>query len=160
MPTTSIIAAVLTKYATLSASLFPSATRPPIAFDEMPRTNSVGVALSAEDGYVVLKDVGCVPVIHDFELSTREEGQFIFEVFYPRLADVDLAVAAIKFNGASAILGGGFDFGTLDDLIAPRVTHVITRIKETRTKELGYGRTGQLIHCCRIGYRVVVMEDT
>ena len=156
MPTTSIISAVMTKYDSLTAANFPSATRPPIYLDEAPPTDSSGV--QERPGYVVLRDRGLVPNYLGFERHTAEVNEFELEVFYESLADVDTAVAAIKLNGGTRNQANGFDLGTLSDLISPRSTHQVLRTRETR-RFAGVSLSGVRIHSCTLSYRVTVKED-
>jgi hypothetical protein len=156
MPTTSIISAVITKYNALTASGFPSSTRPPIYLDEAPATDSSGT--QERPGYVVLRDRGLVPQYLGFERHTAEVNEFEMEVFYESLADVDTAVAAIKLNGGTRAQANGFDLGTLSDLTTPRSTLQILRTRETR-RFVGVSLSGARVHSCTLEYRVMVQED-
>lgn len=158
MPTQSIIDAALTKFDALTATNFPNSARPTIYFDQAPAVKADGSQLSVtSEGYVVLKDEGQEVVSFGFERQTNEVATFVLEVWYPSLADVDTAVLAIKRNGGTAADGNGFDFGTLSDLASPRGTFETIRVREQRGQE-GRGKSGALVHFCRITYRVAVVE--
>jgi hypothetical protein len=158
MATQSIIAAGITKFAALTAANFPGATRPALYFDEAPAVNASGTQIQpTAAGYCVLKDEGQDVLSLGFERQTNEVCQFVIEVYYPSLADVDTAVLAIKRNGGTAAQGNGFDFGTLSDLASPRGTFEIVRTREQRAFA-GQGKTGVPVHVCRLSYRVVVQE--
>jgi hypothetical protein len=158
MPTQSIIAASITKFAALTAANFPNATLPVLYFDEAPVVNTLGVQVQPTTaGYCVLKDEGQDVLSLGFERQTNEVEAFVIEVYYPSLGDVDTAVLAIKRNGGTATQGLGFDFGTLSDLASPRGTFEIVRKREQRAFA-GMGKTGVPVHVCRISYRVVVQE--
>jgi hypothetical protein len=120
--TTSIIAAVMTKYDGLTASNFPSSALPPIYLDDPPLLDG---GSQVRPPYVVLRDNGQVPQ-YEFERTTLEVCDFALEVYYPTpdsggpLANVDTAATAIKRNGGAVGAGSGFDYGTLSDLVSPR----------------------------------------
>jgi hypothetical protein len=160
MATQSIIAAALTKFDGLTASGFPSSTRPKIYFDEAPQTDASGDQIRAESGsgYCVLKDKGQDVKIVSFNLETREVASFDIEIYYTSLADCDTAALAIKRNGGTTAQKLGFDFGTLSDLASPRGTFVVKRAREQRGKA-GVGRDGKPVHFCRLSYRVEILED-
>jgi hypothetical protein len=159
MPTQSIISACITKFAALTASNFPSSTRPTLYFDDAPVVQSDGSQLAVTStGYCVLKDEGQNVLSLGFERQTNEVCDFVIEVYYPSLGDVDTAVLAIKRNGGTAADGNGFDFGTLSDLASPRGTFEIVRTREQRGNG-GLGKTGVPVHYCRLSYRVVVQES-
>jgi hypothetical protein len=155
--TTSVIAAVLTKFNALTAANFPGSARPPIYLDAAPLTDSAGAQERAGDGYVVLRDLGTEPQL-EFERTTLEVGEFDLEVYYRSLADVDTAVAAIKRNGGAVGAGSGFDYGTLSDLVSPRSTHEVRRVREQR-EFAGLDQTGARVHRCVLRYRVTVKES-
>jgi hypothetical protein len=155
--TTSVISAAITKFEALTASNFPSSTRPPIYLGAAPLTDSAGAQERAGDGYVVIRDLGTEPQL-EFERTTLEVGEFEFEVYYRSLANVDTAVTAIKRNGGAVGAGSGFDFGTLSDLASPRSTHEIRRVRETR-EFAGIDQTGARVHRCVLRYRVTVKES-
>lgn len=157
--TTSIIAAVMTKFDALTAGGFPSSTVPPIYLDEPPVVDGTQI----RPPYVVLRDNGQTPVT-EFERTTIEGCEFTMEVYYPTaatngpLADVDTAVNAIKRNGGTVGQGLGFDYGTLTDLTTPRSTHVIRRVKERRAYA-GFHFDGKRVYVCYLDYRVEVKES-
>lgn len=155
MATTSVISAVITKYNALTAANFPSSTVPPIYLDQAPLTDSAGA--QERPPYVILRDNGQVPT-GEFERTTFEACDFVMEVYYESLADVDSAVLAIKRNGGAVGSGSGFDFGTLSDLTSPRSTHEIRRTRERRALA-AQDLTGKRIHVCYLEYRVVVKES-
>jgi hypothetical protein len=158
MATQSIISACITKFAALTAANFPSSTRPALYFDEAPVVNASAAQVDPTTaGYCVIKDEGQDVLSLGFERQTNEVCQFVIEVYYPSLGDVDTAVLAIKRNGGTSAQGNGFDFGTLSDLTSPRGTFEIVRTREQRA-HAGQGRTGVPVHVCRITYRVVVQE--
>jgi hypothetical protein len=163
--TQSIIRACQLKFATLDAANFPGAARPRFDFDETPQVDENGAQIRVEGqtGCVVLIDRGQDVKLLNFELTTREVANFDIEVYYESLADVDQAVYAIKRNppaGAdeSFAPGRGFDFGKLPDLFSPRGTFVIRRVREQRSR-VGLNRPGKPVHCCRINYRVEILEQ-
>lgn len=163
MPTTSVIKAVMTKYAALTAANFPGASRPPMYLDEAPRTDSGG---SQEyPPYVVLRDGGLEPTYAGFERHTLEVNGFTLEIYYPDdgttsggLAAIDIAAAAIKLNGGTRDQANGFDLGTLSDLTSPRSTHQVLRVRETRRLS-GYGRDGKPVYVGTLEYRVTIQEN-
>jgi hypothetical protein len=157
MATTSIISAVISKFEALTASGFPSSSRPPIYLDQAPLTDSAGAQENASGGYVILRDNGQVPS-GEFERTTFETCDFQMEVYYASLADVDTAVLAIKRNGGAVGAGSGFDFGTLSDLSSPRSTHEIRRTRETR-RLAGLSLAGARTYVCTLEYRVTVKES-
>ncbi len=155
MATTSIIAAVISKYESLTAANFPGSSRPPIYLDQAPLTDSSGA--QERPPYVILRDNGQVPS-YEFERTTIEVCEFVLEVYYASLADVDTAVTAIKRNGGAVGAGSGFDYGTLSDLTSPRSTHEVRRVKETRRlSSLDY--SGNRVHVAILEYRVQVKES-
>lgn len=160
MATTSIIAAVMTKYDGLTAANFPDATVPPIYLDDPPLVDG---AAQVRPPYVALRDNGQVPQ-YEFERTTLEVCDFALEVYYPTpssggpLANVDAAVTAIKRNGGAVGAGSGFDYGTLADLTSPRSTHEIRRVRETR-RSAGFSHEGRRVYVCILEYRVTVKES-
>lgn len=158
MATQSIIAAGITKFAGLTAANFPDATRPTLYFDDAPVVTAAGAQVQpTTQGYCVLKDEGQDVTVMGFERQTNEVCNFVIEVYYPFLADVDTAVLAIKRNGGTTAQALGFDFGTLSDLTSPRGTFEMVRTREQRA-HAGMGKTGVPVHVCRISYRVIVQE--
>lgn len=156
MPTTSIIAAVMSHYDGLTAANFPDGSRPSIYLDSAPLVNGSQVY----PPYVILKDQGQTPIpLTEFERNTLEVCQFVLEVYYRELGDVDTAVAAIKLNGGTRDQAQGFDCGTLSDLTSPRSTHQVLRTRETRSLA-GYDREGKRVHVCRLEYKVTVKESS
>ena len=159
MPTQSIIAACQLKFAALTAGNFPGGVLPTLYFDTVPQTDGHGAQIDVTtQGLCVLKDNGQTPDLMSFQLQTREVEQFEIGVFYLSLGDVDQAVLAIKRNGGTTAQKLGFDFGLLPDLVSPRGTFVIRRVKEQRSRE-AFGRTNALVHACRLSYRVEVLES-
>lgn len=158
MATQSIIKACIDKFAALDAANFPGGSRPALYFDEAPAVNASGAQVQPTTaGYCVLKDEGQDVTVMGFERQTNEACQFVIEVYYPDLGDVDTAVLALKRNGGTADQALGFDFGTLSGLSSPRGTFEIVRTREQRSFA-GKGKTGVPVHRCRVSYRVVVQE--
>ena len=155
MATTSIISAVMSKFNALTEANFPDSSRPQIYLDQAPLTDASGT--QERPPYVILRDNGQVPT-GEFERTTFEACDFVMEVYYESLADVDTAVTAIKRNGGAVGSGSGFDFGTLSDLTSPRSTHEIRRTRERRALA-GMDLTGKRIHVCYLEYRVTVKES-
>ena len=155
MATTSIIAAVISKFESLGAVYFPGSSRPPVYLDQAPLTGAAGE--QERPPYVVLRDGGQVPE-YEFERTTLEVCEFTLEVYYETLADVDTAVTAVKRNGGAVGAGLGFDYGTLSDLTSPRSTHEVRRVRETRRLS-GVNFVGQRTHVCVLEYRVTVKES-
>lgn len=158
MATQSIIAASITKFDALTAANFPGASRPALYFDDAPVVNAAGAQVQPTTaGYCVLKDDGQDVLSLGFERQTNEVCNFVIEVYYPSLADVDTAVLAIKRNGGTTAQALGFDFGILSDLTSPRGTFEIVRTREQRAGA-SLGKTGVPVHVCRLSYRVAVQE--
>lgn len=153
MSTSSIIVAVQSKYASLTASLFPDSARPALYFDSAPLVDGVQVY----PPYVVLKDLGLTPTYLEFERTTLEVNNFAFEIYYPELGDCDTTGNAIKLNGGTRNTALGFDFGELPELGAPRESYQVLRTQEMRSLA-GYGKTGPRVHLLRLEYRVTVKE--
>lgn len=154
MPTTSVIVAAQSKYASLTASNFPDSSRPTLYFDSAPVYDSAQVY----PPYVVLVDLGLTPTYLEFERTTLEVNNLAFEIYYPELGDCDTAGNAIKLNGGTRNTALGFDFGDLSDLGAPRDSYQVLRTSERRSVA-GYGKPGPRVHLLRIEYRVTVKES-
>lgn len=155
MATTSIIAAVITKYEALTAAGFPGAARPRIDFGKAPQL--VG-GLPLRPPYVVLRDLGAPRTVLDFERNSLATPRFAFEVRANTLADVDAIVTAVRLNGGTVGQGLGFDFGTLSDLASPKSTHQILPAAEPRTLE-PLDKDGVRVHGARLEYAVSVLES-
>jgi hypothetical protein len=153
MPDSSVIAACMTRYDSLSAAAF-GGTRPPIFFDEAPQTYN---SAQLRPPFVVLKDGGLVPSF-EFEWGAMEASALSFEVYAETLASVDTCVEAIKYGGGTITAGSGFDGGTLPSLAAGRRSVRVFRTKETRFRE-GFGHTGALVHRCRLEYAVTLQRS-
>lgn len=149
MASNSIIAAVMEKFDSFTASLFPGESRPPIAFDEMPQYD--GGQLRTTTGYIIVKDGG-LQSQHTFESDPIEAGPVIFEVYADTLAHVDQCVNAIRWNGQTPRTRAGFDFGTLI-LNSPRSHMQMVHRSEQRAM-VGIGHTGQRVHYCAVTYDV------
>jgi hypothetical protein len=155
MADNSAVAACRTKYLALTAANFPSSTRPNVYFDEVPAKDGGGNA--QRPPFVVIKDNGTTPS-YEFERSARETTEIDFEVYAAELGDVDTIVNAIRYNGGSVSAGSGFDFGTFSGLASGLTTHEIKRVREQRF-QAGFGVSGQLIHGCRLSYRVTLLRQ-
>ncbi|AMV25529.1 hypothetical protein VT84_14115 [Gemmata sp. SH-PL17] len=158
MSTASLIGAMFAKFDSLTASNFPGGARPPRAFDEMPPTNSSGAQITAEDGYIVLREDSSRVEPMAFGRVTNEVHEMVWEIFYPSLGDCQTTAAAIRRNGGSASQKLGFDGGTLPDLIAPPVVRDIICTQEVPSRE-GHGKTGKLVHCVRVYHRVCLTRS-
>lgn len=158
MPTTSVIAAAITKFAALTAANFPGSSRPALYFDDAPVVTAAGAQTQPTTaGYCVLKDDGTDVESFGFERQCREVNHFVIEVYYPSLGDCDTAGLAIRRNGGTSEQGNGFDWGTISDLTTPRGTFVIVRTHEQRA-HAGLGKTGVPVHVLRLSYQVEVTE--
>jgi hypothetical protein len=155
MPTTSITAAVVTKYESLTAANFPGASRPRIDFGSAAQVVS---GLQLRPPFVVLKDNGREVKILDFERNNLQIVRFGFEVFAASAGDVDTIVSAIRLNGGLVGAGSGFDYGTLSDLTSPRSTHQIIPTAEPRLLSSYLDKDGVRIHGATLQYQVTVLE--
>lgn len=156
MATTSITAATVTKYESLTASGFPNSTRPRIDFDGVAQVAS---AVQVRPPYVRLLDEGRDVRPIDFERNTLVVTRFAFEVVANTLADVDMIVTAIRLNGGTVGQGLGFDYGTLTDLTTPKSTHQILPTSEPRYLANVLDKDGARVHGARLGYSVTVLES-
>jgi hypothetical protein len=154
MATTSITRAVIDKFEGLTASNFPSGSRPRIDFGEAPYTVS---GSAHEPPYVVLIDLGRETRPADFERNTFVTASFALEIFAVSLADVDAITEAVRFNGGGVGDGSGFDYGSLD-LTGVRSTHQIIPTAEPRSLSDRVDKSGNRVHGCRLEYRVTVLE--
>lgn len=114
MASGSVIAAVMTKYGTLSAANFPNSTLPPIWLDEAPQEGTTGA--QQRPPYVIIRDGGGEDQ-WDTEVNAVTPGTFTLEVYYSgtnALANCDTAMNAILWNGANPNLVQGIGFMTLD----------------------------------------------
>lgn len=157
MSTPSLIGALLSKYAALDPTGFPGAALAPIAFAQMPQTNSAGAQLSAEDGYVVLKEDSGQSEPLAFGRTTNEKYDVTWEIFFVSLADCTAVAACIRFNGGTPAQRLGLDGGTLPDLTGATVRDII-HTQTVPTME-GHGKTGKLVHCVRVHHRVCLTRS-
>lgn len=147
---TSVVVAAQSLYASLSASLFPGNSRPPMYFDRAPEITAAGAQLRPP--YVVLVDpTGRTPEYLSNDGGT-ETGDLTLEVFAGELADVDQIVAAIKFGGSGPSTRAGFDWATLT-LTAPYY-HVSLRRTNERRYLVSQDKDGKRVHGCTITYEV------
>ena len=158
MATTSITQAVITKYEALTATNFPSATRPRIDFGEAPQTVS---GSSLVPPYVTLQDLGRERKPADFEGNTFVTTRFAFEVWANTLEDVDTIVAAIQRNGGTAGQGLGFDYGTLTGFASSsgKTSHQILPVSEPRKLTDRVDKNGARVHGSIVEYKVTVLES-
>jgi hypothetical protein len=155
MPTTSVTAAVITKYESLTAANFPGSSRPRIDFGSAAQVVS---GLQLRPPFVVLKDNGREVKILDFERNNLQIVRFVFEVYAASAGDVDTIVSAIRLNGGGVGAGSGFDYGTLSDLTSPRSTHQIIPTAEPRLLSSYLDKDGVRIHGATLQYQVTVLE--
>lgn len=160
MATANVIDAVLSKFDELSAGGFPSSTKPPVAFDEVPLVDATGAELSAESGLVALRNVRSQVVGRVTEGQILEAYSFTWEIYYPSLGDALTAADAIRKNGGTLQQGLGFDNGTITELGGTRVNFDCLYVGSNTTKEPGAGKTGKLIHCHRLNYVLTAREVT
>lgn len=115
MASGSTIAAVIAKYETLTAGNFPSSSRPPIWLDEAPQSGTAGA--QQRPPFVIIEDLGGR---YDWTTESEgvENGSFKLTTYYNSLADADMAMSAILWNGAAPNSRQGIAFMTLD-LTAP-----------------------------------------
>lgn len=157
MPTTNVTAAVISRYEALTASNFPSSTRPRIDFGDAAQVAS---GTQIRPPYVVLRDEGRDVKVLDFERNNLTTVKFAFEVYAASLDDVNTTVAAIRWNGGTVGAGSGFDHGTLSDLTSPKSTHQIlpTAAPELLTERLD--KDGVRVHGAVLRYAVAVLESS
>lgn len=156
MSTPSLIVAIQTKFATLTAGNFPGGVVPALYFDEAPQTSATGAQIQVTTaGYVVLKDQGSSSRGLAFGGPTREVVKFDFEFFYPSLGDCRAAALATSLNGGLQADKLGFDFGDLPDLGAP-YTLLAIRPRSNKAVKAGVGKTGVPVHQWTLGYDVEV----
>lgn len=156
MPTTSITAAVITKFEALTAANFPSSTVPRIDFG---RAAQVVASVALVPPYVRLLDAGRTVQQLDFERNALVTVRFVFEVIAVSAADVDTIVTAIRLNGGTVGQGLGFDYGTLSDLSSPKSTYRIVPVSEPRYLADVLDKDGARVHGCRLEYAVSVLES-
>ena len=151
MPTLSVIAASIARYRSLTPPALSTGTAlPPIFFDDAPVTDGSGNQIYPP--YVVLKDNGLTPTF-DMAFRSYEETPIEFEVHADLLADVDLIVEAMKYNGAAIYAQQGFDFGTLPDLAVNWDNIRLVRTFERRY-QAGRGKLAQVSHACDLKYKI------
>ncbi len=156
MATTSIIGAAVSKYEGLTATNFPSSTRPRIDFG---MESPVSATVQLRPPYVRLLDNGTESKTIDFERNRFVVSRFVFEVWAGTLADVNTIVTAIRLNGGTVGQGLGFDYGTLSDLSSPKSTHSIVPTGEPRQLGERLDTDGGKIHGAALEYEVAVLES-
>jgi hypothetical protein len=115
-----VIAAIVAKYETLTATLFPgglSTSRPPIWLDEAPQEGATGSQQRVP--YTIIEDLGGTSK-WTFGTDSGTPGQnailngaFALEVYYVSLGDCDTAMGAILWNGLKPNARNGLAFATL-----------------------------------------------
>lgn len=121
MAESSVLAAVMAKYGTLSAAGFPGSEVPSIWLDEAPQEGSTGSQLKPP--YVIIRDGGGRDE-WDFETNAITPGSFSLDVYYADdgtssgVTLCDQAMAAIFWNNVAPNLRSGIAFMTCD-LVAP-----------------------------------------
>jgi hypothetical protein len=155
--TDSTTQAMIDKYELLTASGFPSASRPRIDFGSAPQTVS-GVALVPP--YVTLQDLGRERKVIDMERNVFVTARFVFEVWANTLEDVDTIVTAIQLNGGTVGQGLGFDNGTLDTFsgFSVKSSHQIIPVSEPRKLTDRVDKSGARMHGSALEYKVTVLE--
>lgn len=150
MATTSLIAAIQSKFATLTAGSFPGGVRPAVYFDEAPVVTGSGSQVQpTTQGYVVLKNTGARARAYAFGGATREDVAVEFDVYYPSLGDALTAANVIK---------AGFDYGDLPDLDTAVFRLLAVRPVSDRPAFAGLGKTGANVHQWTVGYRVELVR--
>lgn len=155
-PTTSIVLACLSRFEDLAPANFPAGVRPQVYLDAAPQAKN---GEQVYPPYCVVRDQGQVPTHIEFERTTLEVVTLFLELYYPTLAECDVAAAATKLNGGSRAAALGFDYGELPALELPRESYQILRTRETRNLA-GYGRDGKRVHKVTLEYRVTVKESS
>lgn len=162
MPTTSITAAVKTKYEALTAANFPSSTVPAIYFGTAPVVDGSGTQVRPP--YTVFNEGAREVKPLDFERNNIVTIDLTMQVFANTLADVDTICNAIRFNqaiGAGVVGDGtGFDYGTLSDLTTPRSTLQIVPAGEPRRLENTLDRNGARCHGAILRWKLTVLETS
>lgn len=151
MAATNVIKAVQDKWLSLTAALFPSATVPPIALDDMPVTTAAGA--QQYPPYAILRDGGITPQ-YDTEYNVVEPSEVTIEV-YGLAPDVEQTVEAAKYNGGAINAGSGLDFGTLplETGTGKRVLMQLMRTGE-RWDYSGIAKAGTRFYRCTLTYSV------
>ena len=157
MATTSISAAVKTKYESLTAANFPGSSVPPYFFGQAPQVSG---GLQLRPPYTVGTERTRAVVPLDFERNNLVTLELRLQVVAGTLADVDAIVNAIRWNGGTVGQGLGFDHGTLSDLTAPRSTHQMVPTGEPRLLENALDLNGQRVHGAELEYTVTVLESS
>lgn len=146
---TSVIGAVVQKYATLTSV---GAT---LYFGDAP-TNASGVQIYPP--YVVLLDDGMNPEYNFTLNNVMEPTGLTFMVYANTLADVDAIVQKIKYNSQPPTSRAGFDFGDLPALDLPYRELQMKRVSEHRFVASlgGTGDVGQRVNGCELRYEVTL----
>lgn len=152
MPT-GVIAAVLNKIESLSGSLFPGGTRPPVYF------GSAALAASGAQvrvPYLVVRDDGAETEFFA-DSGGLEMTAVAVDCFAQTLADADAIAAAVKWGGQAPANKAGLDWGALA-LTAPRYAISVRPVRSARSLA-GYDRDGARAHLVTLTYRVVTGLD-
>lgn len=163
MPYGSVIANVIAKYGTLTASNFPDSSRPDIWLDEAPQEDGSGAQEKVP--YAIIEDHGGDPK-WTFPGGTQNgqnaivTGGFTISVWYPStelrdgLGDADQAIAAILWNGAVPAANSGIAFMTLD-LASPLKGMSVVPSKDQR-KYAGFSFQGKPVYTVRQEFKTQV----
>lgn len=147
----SVAHAIIQKYESLSASIFPDGVRPPIYFGEAPIASGGAMV---RPPYVIIRDEGTRPEDNVSDAGAVEVGRVHLEVYALELGTVDAIVKAIRFGGQPPGNRAGLDWGTLS-LDSP-YTHMHLRRIIERRDYAGWDYESRRVHTCRIDYEAMI----
>jgi hypothetical protein len=156
--TPSLVNACLLKWDALTAPLFPGGVRPAIYYAQAPATDSGGAQVqTTTTGYAVLRHRGSRTRAYAFGVTSRENHDVEFEIFYPSLGDCLTAALAARLNGGTTQQRLGFDYGALPDLVAPYRLLALRPAGDAAAMP-GMGKTGAPVHSWLLRYRIELLE--
>lgn len=144
-----LLPSILAKYNLLTASGFAGSAIPPPYHDKAPVIQS---GLQLYPPYTI---ISLVPreVNLTFESFQLEETQVKFMVYDVSEANLDMAIAAIRWNGSAVSLNAGFDNGDLPSLTDETLVSML--LTRTPVKYFaGYAKNGANTYRTEIEYVV------
>lgn len=106
-----LASSVVTKYQSLTSSLFPGGTRWPIYYGLATSVDSSGNQLVTD--YVVFETPGGMDTTYQTNAGGWEGGMLTMEVISRDTEKIEAVLNAIRFNGQPPANKAGFDWGSL-----------------------------------------------